>query len=690
MDFFGNDFLNMYEHPPPIYFSLSDPFVQEYYGYNNNELEFYLKLSLLLGRHVEITAANLWQSKQTFNLFLSAKKLNECGQIRLATRNIENKEYIFTSYFKQRYDERSHFIPLPGMLSYLDFQLPETFNVAKDLDAHAKANFRQGGNVTEIFTNQISNFCIEFQNKRLYENIINLKEIDSVSRATIANIVLQQPFTSNIKRAIILKSNLLYLLSNAISTNSQLIYPLTKKDVVFIRPDSSINEIQIILNNVGLTSKILKAISFETIYKAYNFGLLKKIQNYIWFFRENNKISKTYFEKKLTLYLARNAIKYLIEINNNTYKTQDIKIPDKYIEYQFEINEKRIFYFNLNRTFLYQSKGDIMGKNEIKLATLIEELNEKLSLDKLKSISVELFEDYEFLPHSNKLEFIRELCLECKRQNKIVEVVERAIKHNPNFNLLPSTVFVPTSFIDWQANNSVGENVSSDDQEKIISSKHRFQSISFLEKGFEISRRICMIVNDKMHFRATGFFIDKEYIMTNKHVLQDHEITSSTCVWINYEEGTKRNSGDIIQKYSLDSASLLLSSKYDMAICKVNFTGFPAYLDNLPDLKFGAPIIDEIVPIIQHPDGMPKQICIGHNSLQYVNHERIQYLTDTMPGSSGSPVFNSNWELIGLHSKGGWIAEPRTGQTVFRNEGIHIQIIKDFLNENNIAYNDHL
>jgi len=689
MGFFRNDILNMYEHPPPIYFSLSDPFIQEYYGYNYNELEFFLKFSLFLGRHVEFTAANLWQSKLTFSLFLSAQKLNDCGQIQLATRRTDNKYNIFTSYFNERYEESSHFIPLPGQLSYLDFQLPETIEIAKDLDTHAKANFRQGGNVTKIFSNNILDFCIEQKNLKLYESIIELKETDSVSRATIANIVLQQPLTSNTKKAIILKSNLLYLLSNAISTNAQLIYPVTKRDVFFFRPKSSFNAIQTILNNIGLTTNTLKSISFNTIFKAYDFGLLKRIQDYIWYFRKHNNKFENYLEKRLILYLARNAIKNLIEINNSTYKKQDIKISNKYIEHGFEINHKRIFHFNLNRAFLYQGKGEIMKNNEIKLATLIEELNNKLSLNKLKSISVELFEDYEFLPHSNKLEFIRELCLECKRQNKIAEVVQRAIKHNPNFNLLPSTVFTPTSFIDWQADNSIGENVSSKDQEKIISSKHRFQSISFLEQGFEISRRICMIVNDKMHFRATGFFIDKEYIMTNKHVLSNREVTSCTQVWLNYEEGTRRNSRDIILKYSLDSSSLLFSAEHDIAICKVNFTEYPAYLDNLPILVLGTPKIDDIVPIIQHPDGMPKQICIGHNSLQYINDNRIQYLTDTMPGSSGSPVFNSNWELIGLHSRGGWIAEPRTGNTYFRNEGIHIQIIKDFLKENHISYNDH-
>lgn len=101
------------------------------------------------------------------------------------------------------------------------------------------------------------------------------------------------------------------------------------------------------------------------------------------------------------------------------------------------------------------------------------------------------------------------------------------------------------------------------------------------------------------------------------------------------------------------------------------------------DVRVGDPqkCMNDIIPIIQHPNGMPKQICIGHNSLKYIDEERIQYLTDTLPGSSGSPVFNSNWELIGLHSKGGNVCEPRTGKVFFRNEGINIRAIEKFIKD---------
>jgi V8-like Glu-specific endopeptidase len=65
----------------------------------------------------------------------------------------------------------------------------------------------------------------------------------------------------------------------------------------------------------------------------------------------------------------------------------------------------------------------------------------------------------------------------------------------------------------------------------------------------------------------------------------------------------------------------------------------------------------------------------------YSGEDRVQYLTDTLPGSSGSPVFDSEWNLVALHHSGGWMKEPGSfsKSTLFRNEGIAIQKVIDGL-----------
>ena len=81
------------------------------------------------------------------------------------------------------------------------------------------------------------------------------------------------------------------------------------------------------------------------------------------------------------------------------------------------------------------------------------------------------------------------------------------------------------------------------------------------------------------------------------------------------------------------------------------------------------------VNIIQHPGGGPKQISLAASVVVFAGEGRVQYLTDTLPGSSGSPVFDANWNLVALHHSGGWLTEPKmtSAATYYRNEGIAIE-----------------
>lgn len=83
--------------------------------------------------------------------------------------------------------------------------------------------------------------------------------------------------------------------------------------------------------------------------------------------------------------------------------------------------------------------------------------------------------------------------------------------------------------------------------------------------------------------------------------------------------------------------------------------------------------------IVQHPEGAPLQLAFDTDALIGVNanHTRITYKTNTLPGSSGSPCFNSNWELVALHHSG----DPnfdRTHKPTY-NEGIPFSAILSLL-----------
>ena len=87
--------------------------------------------------------------------------------------------------------------------------------------------------------------------------------------------------------------------------------------------------------------------------------------------------------------------------------------------------------------------------------------------------------------------------------------------------------------------------------------------------------------------------------------------------------------------------------------------------------------------IVQHPDADLKQITIRENLLVSRLEHVLHYRADTMPGSSGSPVFNDQWEAIALHHYG----EPfrqrgRKGSDL--NEGIRVSAIVKALKDENL------
>ena len=63
---------------------------------------------------------------------------------------------------------------------------------------------------------------------------------------------------------------------------------------------------------------------------------------------------------------------------------------------------------------------------------------------------------------------------------------------------------------------------------------------------------------------------------------------------------------------------------------------------------------DTPLSIVQHPQGDPLQMALDMNAIIGVNADntRVTYRTNTLPGSSGSPCFNSKWELVALHHAG--------------------------------------
>jgi hypothetical protein len=82
---------------------------------------------------------------------------------------------------------------------------------------------------------------------------------------------------------------------------------------------------------------------------------------------------------------------------------------------------------------------------------------------------------------------------------------------------------------------------------------------------------------------------------------------------------------------------------------------------------------DAPILIVQHPEGAPMKLALDTQAVIGLNGNgtRIRYRTNTDPGSSGSPVFTMDWDLVALHHYG----DPNWQNALF-NQGVPIELIR--------------
>ena len=216
--------------------------------------------------------------------------------------------------------------------------------------------------------------------------------------------------------------------------------------------------------------------------------------------------------------------------------------------------------------------------------------------------------------------------------------------------------------------------------EKVIGAQPTFLPISFLETGLLRAKSVVRV--ESSLGVGSGFLTRNNLLITNHHVISNTEEARAAKVWFNYQK-TTTGADAHIREFKLDPDAAFATSPMDggddwTAVCVKGDPNTEWGMLHLADVSIKA---NDYVNIIQHPGGLPKQIALYHNIVAFADDSRVQYLTDTMPGSSGSPVFDSEWRLVALHHSGGWLPEPATNKVFFRNEGIHIRVLLRGLKE---------
>ncbi|MGX1788116.1 DNA/RNA non-specific endonuclease [Bosea sp. NPDC055332] len=194
--------------------------------------------------------------------------------------------------------------------------------------------------------------------------------------------------------------------------------------------------------------------------------------------------------------------------------------------------------------------------------------------------------------------------------------------------------------------------------ERVIGETRDFLSIEYFERGLQAAACVGRIMTNGA-INGTGFLVGPGMVLTNQHVLWDIETAKSSYFELDYEANTF-GTPKIAQGYELDPDSFFMTDNdHDFALCAVKGTSqngkaLADYGHLALIAEEGKITIGEPVNVIQHPKGRFKQIAIRNSRLLDLfegaaDTRFFHYDADTEKGSSGSPVFNDQWEVVALH-----------------------------------------
>jgi len=258
--------------------------------------------------------------------------------------------------------------------------------------------------------------------------------------------------------------------------------------------------------------------------------------------------------------------------------------------------------------------------------------------------------------------------------------------------------------------------------EKFIIESNGMKDVSkWRERLGQLEGQVCRIeipVGNKTE-TGTGFLLGSSVVITNYHVVSagKRKLVDPANVILRFDyrqlsDGFTVNAG---AEYCLAADWLIDSSpvsryefndgepqpdELDYALLRVD--GTPG-----KDLVGGSNMTDPSIPprgwialptmasefipdtplfILQHPKDAPLKMTLDTNAIIGLNFNgtRVRYRTNTDEGSSGSPCFDDNWNLVALHHLGDPAFNPEK-KPLF-NQGIPFKAIIDLIKLRNKDY----
>ncbi|WP_036729192.1 DNA/RNA non-specific endonuclease [Peptoniphilus mikwangii] len=269
------------------------------------------------------------------------------------------------------------------------------------------------------------------------------------------------------------------------------------------------------------------------------------------------------------------------------------------------------------------------------------------------------------------------------KQNQIQEqALKRFVENNSKSDTDVEELSIKNNIL--KSRRKVLNEYDSIAMERIMGKSDLFP-ISYLQMGINSGDSICRIQirDDKGSFigSGTGFLVSENVLMTNNHVIDSMKTALNSLAEFNYQDDVNFMPCTTCS-FRLNPEQFFITDE-ELDFTLVALKNNPSSEKSPKDFghlhlisEEGKVLEGEYVSIIQHPNGGPKAVTIRENKVSSIFDDFIHYLTDTEPGSSGSPVFNDQWIVVALHHSG--VSNPNKKNAWIANEGIRISSISNY------------
>jgi S1-C subfamily serine protease len=212
--------------------------------------------------------------------------------------------------------------------------------------------------------------------------------------------------------------------------------------------------------------------------------------------------------------------------------------------------------------------------------------------------------------------------------------------------------------------------------------KDLFKSFEWYLTGLERARCVAKVLDSEGGGFGTGFLVEAAalaghlgggwLLLTNNHVIStraaEREALRPDQARIRFETAPGEEDFRV-------AAVLFESPRTELDVTLLALDRPPPAVRPYP-IAASVPAAGQRVYVIGHPSGRPLSFSLQDNKVIDHDYLLLHYRAATAGGSSGSPVFAENWDLIGFHRAGG-DSMPRLDGSGFygANEGVSIRAV---------------